>query len=486
MKKKKVLIWVGVVIVLIVLVAVTKGKKPKDAQIFAEVKKGEFEILVSVTGELEAMNKENIMAPAELRSENVRIYQVKIQDLVPEGTVVDSGEFVATLDKTEITTRLREVEDDLERQKSNFTKTQLDTTIQLRGLRDEIRNLQYDMEERQIALEQSQFEPPATIRQAQINLDKAKRAFENAKKNYVLRVQQSEASMNDAIFNLKKPERRIEEIERVMDKLTITAPKKGMVIYAKEWRGEKRKVGSTFGLWDPTVATLPDLSVMISRTYVSEVDINQVKVGQKVRLGVDAFPDRKYTGEVTKVSNVGEQLPGSDSKVFEVVIRIDGSDPVLRPYMTTSNSILINKFKDVTYIPIETVHSEDSITFVYRKNGIKQIVLLGAMNQNEVIVEKGLKPGDGLYLALPEKPDKFSQNGDDLIPLIKAKEAKKKKEKEELERQLKEQNEKMKSAKMAVSSQATTSGRSQIVRNSGGSLQGMQGVSHRVGSGSKN
>jgi multidrug efflux pump subunit AcrA (membrane-fusion protein) len=480
MKKKKVLIWVGVIIGLIVLVSVTRNKKPKDAQIFAEVKKGEFEILVSVTGELEAMNKENIMAPAELRSENVRIYQVKIQDLVPEGTVVDSGEFVATLDKTEITTRLREVQDDLERQKSNFTKTQLDTTIQLRGLRDEIRNLQYDMEERQIALEQSQFEPPATIRQAQINLDKAKRAYENAKKNYILRVKQSEANMSDAIFNLRKPERRIEEIEKVMDKLTITAPKRGMVIYAKEWRGEKRKVGSTFGLWDPTVATLPDLSVMISRTYVSEVDINQVKVGQKVRLGVDAFPDRKYTGEVTKVSNVGEQLPGSDSKVFEVVIRIDGSDPILRPYMTTSNSIIINKFKDVTYIPIETVHSEDSIPFVYRKNGVRQIVLLGAMNQNEVIVEKGLKSGDGLYLALPEKPEKFSKAGEDLVPQIKAKEAKKKKEKEELERQLKEQNEKLKNSRMNASSPpGGTSGRP-VMRGPS------QGMPRRMGGGGRN
>ena len=485
MKRKKIFILAGIGVALIVLIVATRNKKPKDAQIFTEAKKGEFEILVSVTGELEAMNKENIVAPPELRSENVRIYQVKIQDLVPEGTFVDSGEYVATLDKTEITTRLNEVQDDLERQKSNFTKTQLDTTIQLRGLRDDIRNLQYDLEERQIALEQSQFEPPATIRQAQINVDKAKRAYENTKKNYILRVRQSEASMADAIFNLRKPEKRIDEIMKVMDKFIITAPKRGMVIYAKEWRGEKRKVGSTFGLWDPSVATLPDLSVMISRTYVSEVDINQVKLGQKVRLGVDAFPDRKYTGEVTKVSNVGEQLQGSDSKVFEVVIRIDGSDPVLRPYMTTSNSIIISKFKDVTYIPIETVHSEDSIPFVYRKNGVKQIVLLGSMNQNEVIVEKGLTSGDGLYLALPEKPDKFNKTGEDLIPLIKAKEVKKKKEKEELEQQLREQNDKMKRGAKTNNS-PIAGGRPQTLRNKANSSLGAQGVPRGVGGGGRN
>jgi hypothetical protein len=475
MKKKKILIWVGIGVAIIALLFIFRSKKPKDAQIYAEVKKGNFEIVVSVTGELEALNKENIVAPQELRSDYVRIYQVKIQDLIPEGTVVDSGDYVATLDKTEITTRLNEALDDLERQQSNFTKAQIDTTIQLRGLRDDIRNLQFDLEERQIALEQSQFEPPATIRQAQINVDKAKRALDNVTKNYVLKVRQLEANMADAQLNLKRPQRRISEIEKVMTKFIINAPKKGMVIYAKEWTGDKRKVGTTFGLWDPRVATLPDLSIMISKTYVSEVDINQIKANQMVRLGVDAFPDKKYSGKVIKVSNVGEQLQGSDSKVFEVIVQINGTDPVLRPYMTTSNTILINTFKDVTYIPIEAVHSEDSIPFVYKKDGTKQIVLLGDMNQNDVIVEKGLKQGDVLYLAVPDKADKFPRKGEELIAQVKAKEAKKKKDKEEFERKQKEQEEAAKrNPEMAgnTSDQGSQNSKSQNTKSSGGSSLG--------------
>jgi HlyD family secretion protein len=441
MKRKKTYILLSLAVIIIAAIIIGNSKKPKEAQIFTTVNKGEFEVVVNVTGELEAMNKENIMAPAELMGDLVRLYQVKIQDLIPEGTIVDSGDWVATLDKTEITTRLRDVQDELERQKSSYMKTQLDTSIQLRGLRDEILNLQYDLEETKIALEQSKYEPPATIRQNQINVEKTTRSLENTRKNYNLRVMQAVANMNDAMLSLNKQQRRFDEIQKVINMFSINAPKRGMVIYAKEWRGEKRKVGSSISPWDPTVATLPDLTVMISRTYVSEVDINKIKVGQKVRLGVDAFPDRKYTGEVSKVSNVGEQLPGSDSKVFEVIIRIFGYDPVLRPYMTTSNNIIINTYKDVVYAPLETIHSEDSITFVYKKNRVKQIVMLGDMNSNEVIIEKGLEPDEELFLAVPEKADKFRKSGSELIPLIKEKAAKKKKEKEERERQLKEQTE---------------------------------------------
>jgi HlyD family secretion protein len=446
MKRKKLLIGIVIVVVVIVAASVIRGKKPADSKLFTKVQKGEFEILVAVTGELEALNKEDITAPADLRSDFVRLYQVKIQDLVPEGTVVDSGAFVASLDKTEITTRLREAQDDLEQQRTSYESAKIDTSMSLRNERNNIINLQYEVEEKRIALEQSKFEPPATQRQAQINLDKTARDLENSRRNYKLKVMQAQGNMKAAEMRLQRPERRIEEIRKVMDQFVIYAPKRGMVIYAKEWRGEKRKVGSSITPWDPAVATLPDLSVMISRTYVSEVDINKIKMGQAVRLGVDAFADKKYVGEVIKVSNVGETMPNSDTKVFEVVVRINGYDPVLRPYMTTSNNIIINKFKDTTFIPIEAVHSEDSIPFVYTREGERQVVLLGDMSDNQVVIENGLKKDQEIYLSTPEKSEKFKIVGQELIPAIKAKAAEKRKAKEEFERQQREQESKTRNA----------------------------------------
>jgi len=425
-KKRNLIILAAIVFLLIFFVFVSRSNKPKNTALYAIVTKGEFEILVNVTGELEAMNSENIMAPTELRSENIRLYQVKIQDLIAEGTYVDSGQYVATLDRSEITNKLREAEDELEKKQADFTKVQLDTSINLRNLRDQLINSKYDLEEKQITLEQSKFEPPATIRQAQINLDKSMRAYEAAQKDYKLKVQQAEANMKEANINLNRQIRRRDEIMKVIGKFTITAPKRGMVIYHKEWDGQRRKVGSTLSPWEPNVATLPDLSVMISKTYVSEIDISKVKVGQKVRIGIDAFPDKKLNGTITQVSNVGEQLPNTDSKVFEVILRVKEYDAILRPYMTTSNSIVIDTFKNVKYIPIEAIHSQDSIPFVYTKSGKKQVVMLGEMNETDVIIEKGLDTNDVIYLAVPEKAENFGLVGKELIAEIKAKSLKKK------------------------------------------------------------
>ena len=159
---------------------------------------------------------------------------------------------------------------------------------------------------------------------------------------------------------------------------------------------------------------------MISKIYVNEIEISKVKTGQKVNITIDAFPEKAFTGNVISIANIGEQLPNSDAKMFEVQIKVDGSDPALRPSMTTGNKIIIKTFNDAVYIPTECVQTgSDSIPFVYEKNRTKQIVVLGESNEKNIIVEQGLEPGTTIYLIPPEKPEKFRLAGENLISIIK-------------------------------------------------------------------
>lgn len=426
-------IVIGVVILAIVIYSAA-GKKDTVAQLEVAALKGKFEVLVTTTGELQAERSEMIMAPADLRSRNLRFGNIRIQDLIAEGTVVDSGQWVATLDRTESENSLKDIEDALQRAEGAYIKTQLDTTITLRNLRDEIINLEFALEERKLALEQSKFEPPATIRQAEISLDRAQRALEQAIKNYGLRVRQAKEDMNEALINLSQQQRRKKEMLDVLDQFVISAPKSGMVIYHREWGGQRRTVGSTISPWDLTVATLPDLSSMMSRTYVNEIDISKIKTAQEVRIGVDAFPEKRYTGRVTQVANVGEQLPNTDAKVFEVMVRVRESDPILRPGMTTSNTIVTQVLEDVVYIPLEAVYVIDSIPYVYKRGNIKQVVVLGESNENQVVVEQGVEEGEKVFLTLPLNYERFVAKGEELIPVIIEKREAKKKEEEERKR----------------------------------------------------
>ncbi len=458
------LVILGVVIIVIIYAMASKDEVVKPIE--AEVTRGLFEINVTVTGELQAMRSTDIKAPVELRSHSFRFRSIKIQDLIPEGTVVDSGDYVATLDRSEADNNYKDILDELEKIQSQYNKTKLDTTIQLRALRDEMINLKFNMEEMEITLEQSQFEPPATIRQANINLDKAKRAYEQAVYNYQLKVEQAEADMTEVTIDLGRQQRRKTDMEGVLDKFVITAPASGMLIYEREWNGQKRTVGSEISTWDLTVATLPDLSTMLSKTYVNEIDISKLKTGQKVRIGVDAFPDKQFEGTVTEVANIGEQLPNTDAKVFEIVIKLLETDPILRPSMTTSNAIIIDTFAGVLAIPLEAVHTNDSMTYVYKKNNTRQVVVLDESNENEIIVEAGLNEGDKVLLSVPENAENMRFTGLELVEVIRQKELEKKRLEEEEKERLKQQNEMMKQPGGRPGSGSGPGGQVRVVRSS--------------------
>jgi multidrug efflux pump subunit AcrA (membrane-fusion protein) len=422
--KKKFIITGSIVAAFVILYLFNRlASKSDTGSYFTDVKQGEFEIAVTTAGELVAEKSVDIKGPELAQGRDIRSTNIRIQDLVPEGTLVNEGDYIATLDRTELNNNLKDAQELLLRLQTNFEMKLLDTAIVQNDIRDLIKNQIYTVEEAVLTLRNSKYEPPTVIRQAEIELDKSQRVLEQRQRSYTRRLAQNKTDISNQNFWISRVSRRVKDIEEVLAGFTVTAPASGMVIYKKERRGNKRKVGSTINPMDRVVATLPDLRSMISRTFVNEIDVSKIKPGQKVNITIDAFPGKAFIGVVSFVANIGEILPNSNDKVFEVLIKIDGSDPALRPSMTTGNKIIINTFSDAVYIPTECVQTGiDSIPCVYKKNGTRQVVLLGAMNEKNVIIEKGLEPGSQIYLNNPEKPEKFKLSGEEIIPLLKERE----------------------------------------------------------------
>lgn len=420
---KKTLIITGIVVVvsilfLVLFVSLTSGKD-KNLN-FAEAKEGYFEITISSTGELIAENSVDIKGPDIVRNRNFRATPLKIIDLVPEGTTVKKGDFVATLDRSSFNNSLKDEQEELRKNQNELESKTLDTAVVLSTLRDEIKNQYYVAEEAKITLAQSKFEPPATQRQAEISLDKAQRTYTQKQKTYQLKKAQTRAELRNLAIQVSTQQRKVNDLDSVLKAFVITAPGDGMVIYKKDQSGKKIITGTILNPWDPVVATLPDLSSMLSKVFISEIDINKVVTGQKVEITIDAFPDKFFNGNVSGIANIGEQLSNSDSKVFEVLVKLADYDPLLRPSMTTSNRLIVHTFSNVIYVPNESVHAGiDSIPFVYTRDGVKQVVVLGEANDKNIIIEKGLEAGKEVWLTIPEKAEKFSIAGTELIPIIK-------------------------------------------------------------------
>ena len=406
---KKIGIPLAIVALLIAgyFVFFNESSSEEGVDITTRVKRDDLQIDVTVSGELEAKNSVQIMGPSGLQ--RARIWRVQLENIVPEGTVVKKGDWVAQLEASELMDKIQEEQLELEESLSGYEQTRIDTAIELRAQRDKIINLEYDLEKAALVLDQSQYEPPATIKQNELALEKAKRALDQGRGEYLLLREKSVSQMAEASASLKDDQRYKNFLEGLAKEMTIKAPEQGMVIYAREWDGTKKTKGSQIEAWSPRVATLPDLSTMVSRTYVNEVDISRVQANQEVEIGLDAFPEKQLSGTVTHVANIGEQRPNSDAKVFEVSIELHDNDTTLRPAMTTSNTIITDYIENVLLVPLEAIHSQgDSLTYVFKKNGlstVRQQIALGQKGNDMAVVSQGLSEDDEVFLSIPKNPE---------------------------------------------------------------------------------
>ncbi len=395
---------IGVVVAVLVPSAWLLARSPAvpDNSLVARVKRGPFAVTVNTAGELRARQFVQITAPSG--AQQAGAWQMKIQSIVPEGTIVKQGDVVAELDRSTLANKLDEVRLALQKAEAQYEQARLDSTLTLSTARENIRTMELALEEKRLAKEQAVYEAPTVKRQAEIDYERAERALAQARSDYTTKTEQAKAKMREVGADLQRQRNLFKAVQDVMAGFTIRAPGPGMVIYVKEWNGRKRTTGSQVNAWDAGVATLPDLTQMESVTYVNEIDIRKLAVGQPVTLTLDADPTKRLTGTVASVANVGEQRPNADAKVFEVKVTVQGSDTTLRPGMTTGNAIETMKMNVALYVPLEAVSSADGIPFVYRQDGgrvTKQEVITGPMNDDEVVIVRGLDENDRVLLTPP-------------------------------------------------------------------------------------
>ena len=402
-RRRQMLIAAGALLLLVaVRLLLARGPAPSDPAVVATVTRGPFTATVTTSGELRAKESVQITAPAGAMQ--VGAWQMKISSLVPEGTLVKAGDVVAEIDRSTLASRLTDVNLALQKAQAQYEEAMLDSTLTLSTAREAIRTAELDLETKRLAKQEAVYEAPTVQRQADIDFERAQRALAQAHSDLQTRTEQAQAKMREMGTEVERQRNLQKQIQDVLAAFTIRAPSPGMVIYVREWNGKKRTAGSQVYAYDPGVATLPDLTHMESVTYVNEIDVRRVAVGQPVTVTLDADPTKHLTGQVASVANVGEQRPNTDAKVFEVHITVLQSDTTLRPGMTTGNAIETTRVPDALSIPLEAMFSDSGVTFAYRQTGgriVREEITAGEMNDADVIVERGLAAGDRVLMTPP-------------------------------------------------------------------------------------
>jgi RND family efflux transporter MFP subunit len=268
----------------------------------------------------------------------------------------------------------------------------------------EVDNNRISYEEAKLNAEKMKFESESAQKGAELGLERSKNTYEGSKQKILSQKIIDKSDMNKYTIKIQQIKSDLEAAKRDLESLSIKSTSPGLVVYEYNWQtGKKISIGDSpySGL---SMISLPDLTKMQINTSVNEVDVSKVKAGQTVKIKLDAFPDQIFTGKVSSVATIGKNKEqGSSVKVFEVLIDVEGADPVFKPGMSTSNEIITEVIPNATYIPLESVFEKDNKTIVYKMGSSfkPQEVKLGKKNSDYVIVEQGLNPNDKVALRDP-------------------------------------------------------------------------------------
>jgi hypothetical protein len=357
--------------------------------------KGEFFISIKSSGEIRATNSFTLVTP------RLRYGQMQIIFLIPEGTTVKPGDVVVRFATTDVDKLIADKESELSINRSDLDKYRADRDLLQSEIEGNLRNAELSYEQAKLQVEKMKFEADVQRKETEINLERNRIAFEQAKKKVESQAVVSKSEERKYLLKVQQTENDLKRAKDDKEQYTLKSTLGGLVVYENNWNtGRKVAVGDSPWGGMPLVS-LPDLSAMQSVTNVNEVEVSKVKKGQVVRIRLDAFPDKEFQGTVASVGTIGQQRDQSTTKTFEVIVDITGTDPVLKPGMTSGNEIVMSTIPDVISIPIEAVFEKDGKTIAYVNSHPREITL-GEKNSNFVIVTKGLEPGEKVALRDPE------------------------------------------------------------------------------------
>ncbi len=403
-KQKIILISTSSLVLLLMLAGFFKAK---PVSVIHTVKKEDFEAIIACKGEIQSEKAVFITIPDVFGDRTLELWETQIKDLIPEGSIVKKGDYVALLDQGRIKQLKESTEETLKKVLFNYNDEKIDSAVDLVALRNGLEQFVFDLELKRIEMEQAVYESPAFQRRAQMAYERAQRQLDARIRAYQMTQKALRIQVTREAERVNELELRVKKYQQAFDEARITAPKDGMLIYGRTFgRGGSRKltIGSNVSRQSPLIATLPDLSVLVSETYVEEIYISKIKVGDSARIFIDALKNQEKTGVISSISNVGQEMTGFDSKVFKVNIRISSDNNKIKPAMTTNNEIIISREQNVLVIPRQALFTDDARQFVYLKEfgGVKiRDVECGNQSAKFIVVKKGLEEGDKILLGRP-------------------------------------------------------------------------------------
>lgn len=384
-------------LVLLVVVC-AQAAQWKDVQ-----KESKFTVNVSATGVVDSKKFESIGAPPTSR------WRSRIEWIVPEGKRVSKNEVVVRIEGSRTDERIRELEGELNVHAGDVGVDKEQKQQQLRQEALDMSNLKADVEKAaRMAEVPAGIIPGIEYRKLVERRRLAETLYDRALYRKQLSDRDKVALEENKQREIARAQLRLAEAKRALDTFTIRAGRDGIAVIGTDWSGEKLTAGSSASGGIQMVKIVDDTQLLI-RATIPENLATVLKVGQKAVIVTETTGTAELSGEVHSVGNtVRRKSPKSLERVRDFTVELDEDySEILRIGGSVEVKVEVETFNDVLTVP------KDALVYRQGKPGVFtprlqlggfvftdqwQPVTLGKANQEDFIVEEGLKEGQRVRL----------------------------------------------------------------------------------------
>jgi multidrug efflux pump subunit AcrA (membrane-fusion protein) len=372
----------------------------------ARVRKGDFVVAVRTRGDIKSARSVILKAP--------QVPGLRIIHLAEPGRPVKQGDVVVEFDGSQQdqnvisrTTNVRAVDGQI---------TQMKATQRIDDEADAMSKMssEYDLERSKLDASKAEVISAIEGEKNRIMVGVSEGQLQTVKASINAHQVGHQADLGRLNQSKDKAVRDLNQAKNYLNLMQLKAPIGGIVNILPNFRAQ-----GSFGQATPPfkegdnawtgaeICEIPDLSKMYVDLKLEEVDRGKLKIGQQVKVRVDAIPDKEFTAELDWISPIAALIfkgGATPEKSFPARATLQNLDDRLRPGMSSTSEIIIEREPGVLLIPSRASFAKNGKPAVYVQVGksfsVKPIQV-GKQNDEDVIVTGGLKEGDLVTLENP-------------------------------------------------------------------------------------
>ena len=377
--------------------AQSRTAESRARQTGVTVARRDFVRSVRLSGTVEAVQSTTLAAP---RLSGPNTQSLIVTRLVRPGSTVKPGDLVVEFDRQQQITNALDRRAELADLEQQIRKREAQERAALAKDETEIKGAES-------ALSRAELEMVKNPMIAKIQAEKNTNALEQARAtltqlqtSYSLKRQAAEADVKILQIRRDRAANSMRQAEANAEKMAIHAPIGGMAVIKTVWKSNNMaevQEGEEIRAGVPVV-DIVNPNAMRIRARVNQADINELRVGQTVQIGLDAYPDLHFPGTVAQISPLGITSTLSQKvRAFVVLVGVQGSHPNLMPDLTASLDVELKRTPAALVVPRDAVRvdgNRKAFVSVQRGSSFEEReVTLGEISAHEAVVASGIDPG---------------------------------------------------------------------------------------------